>query len=120
MKLNITPGPWKYLPLKFNTDNREDVSTGSITSTFGEPVWFIAEMQNSCVYHKLEDHEESECNAIAIINAVNNTYHAGIDPEVVPEMLKFISAIAGYLNKNGILDGFIINDAKKLIKKATL
>ena len=60
MKLNITPGPW-YKD-KFG-----------IYDEFGE--------------HFIETNIEVD-DAAAIVTAVNNTYHKGINPEAVPEMLE--------------------------------
>jgi len=85
MKLNITPGPWEYSPNRFNSPNSKDFAIGSIVSQKED--WFITEVQQCCGYHRLEDNTESEANAAAIVTAVNNTYHKGINPEAVPDML---------------------------------
>lgn len=121
MKLNITPGPWRYSPKTFNTENRENVATGSIVNE----TWYIVEVQNSCGHHKLEDQTESEANAEAIITAVNNTYHKGINPEAVPEMLEIAKEVREWYEKNHaeLLDQrtpICFSKLLSVIQKATL
>ena len=112
MKLNITPGPWEYHAETYNTDNRDRVSIGSIKG--GD--WFIAEIQNSCNENNLSDDEESEANATAIVTAVNNTYHKGINPEAVEELLQ----VAKSIWRSNILDPESQEHISKIIQKATL
>lgn len=88
MKLNITSGPWIYESGKFNTNDRQ----------------------------YLEGDAESEANATAIVTAVNNTYHKGINPEAVPELLQLVEEIY----KSELLNQGVQNRLKLIIKKAKL
>lgn len=87
MKLNITPGPWTQI---------------------GWDIKFKTELTiaNALV---LDD-------AAAIVTAVNNTYHKGINPEAVPELLQLVEEIY----KSELLNPGVQNRLKLIIQKATL
>ena len=71
MKLNITPGPWTFV--------RPEISNGYFyVNAFGDTTGRTA----TCY-----DGDKFPDNAAAIVTAVNNTYHKGINPESVPDML---------------------------------
>ena len=89
MKLNITPGPWYFSKGEFNGEQHNETALGSIMAKT-EWNWVIAEVQSSCWENQIEEDKESYDNAAAIVTAVNNTYHKGINPEAVPEMLEAI------------------------------
>jgi len=104
MKLNITPGPW-YIQVPFCIGNDKEA--------------FINSHDCVCKVQKYADsHTISNANAEAIITAVNNTYHKGINPEAVPEMLEVLNKIANY-NPDGNIER-IISMASEIIQKATL
>jgi hypothetical protein len=118
MKLNITSGPWIYESGKFNTNDRQLFSTGSIISK--DERWYIAEIQNSCGSHNLEGDAESEANATAIVTAVNNTYHKGINPEAVPEMLAQLKNLVYNTLEVDRLPQALVKQLELTIQKATL
>lgn len=78
MKLNITPGPWA---------TNADISFiyGDLNRVNGTMEDLICDPPN-CE----ESYNNWKDNAAAIVTAVNNTYHKGINPEAVPEMLEAI------------------------------
>ena len=88
MKLNITPGPWTY------TMPKEGKSKAKIS---GENWTFFA---NVHVRVDNKDSKEGESNLTAIVTAVNNTYHKGINPEAVPEMLEVAKEVREWYEKN--------------------
>jgi streptomycin 6-kinase len=73
MKLNITPGEWyiKWQANIFGQDDRAICSTHANQNNSDNGV----------------THNQNIDNATAIVTAVNNTYHKGINPEAVPDML---------------------------------
>lgn len=87
MKLNITPGPWTQI---------------------GWDIKFKTELTiaNALV---LDD-------AAAIVTAVNNTYHKGINPEAVEELLQVTKA----LYKQNLLSAEAQENLNRIIQKATL
>jgi len=112
MKLNITPGPWTYTmprPEKFYAK-----ISGKGWSDFAKVCVRTMDDESAII-----EEQQGKDNVIAIITAVQNTYHKGINPEAVPEMLEFLAAIARH-PKNDTLADFLIDDAKKLIQKSTL
>jgi len=124
MKLNITPGPWIFSKGKHNGAKPDPNSIGSIQGTT-ETLWCIAEIQGDCAENGLDGQEESEANSAAIVTAVNNTYHKGINPEAVPEMLECIKMSVAIFEATGIKDtsgigGKQYNKIKQATQKATL
>jgi len=107
MKLNITPGPWTY------TMPKEGKSKAKIS---GKNWTFFA---NVHVRVDNKDSKEGESNLTAIVTAVNNTYHKGINPEAVPEMLSALEALVKTRDLTKIPDG-IVETLKQVIQKATL
>lgn len=115
MKLNITPGPWYFSKGEFNGTQHNETALGSIMAKT-EWNWVIAKVQSSCWENQLEEDKESYDNAAAIVTAVNNTYHKGINPEAVPEMLSAMRSITMYRG----IEECVINEIKDIIQKATL
>jgi len=115
MKLNITPGPWIFSKGKHNGAKPDPNSIGSIQGTT-ETLWCIAEIQGDCAENGLDGQEESEANAAAIVTAVNNTYHKGINPEAVEELLQVTKA----LYKQNLLSAEAQENLNRIIQKATL
>ena len=118
MKLNITPGPWYFSKGEFNGEQHNETALGSIRAKT-EWNWVIAEVQSSCWENQIEEDKESYDNAAAIVTAVNNTYHKGINPEAVPEMLTIITGIT-MLSSEGKVPDSVIQAAKTILQKATL
>ena len=97
MKLNITPGPW--------------VSKGISIYSVSVCSWHILTVNPFA-----PERENSEANTTAIVTAVNNTYHKGINPEAVPELLQLVEEIY----KSELLNPGVQNRLKLIIQKATL
>jgi hypothetical protein len=78
-KIQFTPGPWKYDPERFNTDNEQN--SGSILSV-GSDEWFIAEICG--------DLDESQANAklIAAAPEMYELIEALLDENPSPEQLR--------------------------------
>lgn len=79
MKLNITPGPW-YAE--------------------GKGVYEIEGFEVASCSSYVIDHKILNDNQIALVTAVNNTYHKGINPEAVPEMLEVAKELREWYEKN--------------------
>ena len=107
MKLNITPGPWA---------TNADISFiyGDLNRVNGTMEDLICDPPN-CE----ESYNNWKDNAAAIVTAVNNTYHKGINPEAVPEMLTIITGIT-MLSSEGKVPDSVIQAAKTILQKATL
>ncbi len=80
-KLNITPGPW--------------ISKGISIYSVSVCSWHILTVNPFA-----PERENSEANTTAIVSAVNNTYHKGINPEAVPEMLEVAKEVREWYEKN--------------------
>lgn len=115
MKLNITPGPWYFSKGEFNGEQHNETALGSIRAKT-EWNWVIAEVQSSCWENQIEEDKESYDNAAAIVTAVNNTYHKGINPEAVPELLQLVEEIY----KSELLNPWVQKRLNRIIQKATL
>ena len=115
MKLNITPGPWYFSKGEFNGTQHNETALGSIMAKT-EWNWVIAKVQSSCWENQLEEDKESYDNAAAIVTAVNNTYHKGINPEAVEELLQVTKA----LYKQNLLSAEAQENLNRIIQKATL
>lgn len=105
MKLNITPGEWyiKWQANIFGQDDRAICSTHANQNNSDNGV----------------TNNQNIDNATAIVTAVNNTYHKGINPESVPEMIEALNKIISLPQTIG--HAFEMQDiAKKIIQKATL
>jgi hypothetical protein len=65
--------------------------------------------------------EVMEANTLAVISAINNTYGAKINPEVVPEFFRLLEKLkielSGY---EGTKNWYILNEVKAAIEKATI
>lgn len=59
---------------------------------------------------------EQAQNATAIVNAVNNTYHKGINPEAVPALFGFMK----FIHAQNILTHEAQSQISEIIQKATL
>lgn len=111
MKLNITPGPWrlcessKMVGIHKVIRNSEDYGS-----------WQIAFIAPDAWELKLDGQQESDANATAIVTAVNNTYHKGINPEAVPEMYNMLRLLYGS-EELSVEESESILD---ILKKATL
>lgn len=92
-KLNITPGPWTQI---------------------GWDIKFKTELTiaNSLVL----------ADAEAIVTAVNNTYHKGINPEAVPEMLEVLKEYISFIEETIPFheESIIYKKAVSALQKATL
>lgn len=99
MKLNITPGPWA---VSKHPDTNNVHYVDGLGCTQGRTA--------TCYTGERPD------DATAIVTAVNNTYHKGINPEAVPDMLEFLQS----LYKWNILNAETQNDLSDLLQKATL
>lgn len=113
MKLKITPGPWA-------TNANISFIYGDINRLNDIMEDLICDPPN-CE----ESYNNWKDNAAAIVTAVNNTYHAGIDPEAVPEMLECLKMSVAIFEAIGIKDtsgigGKQYNKIKQAIQKATL
>jgi hypothetical protein len=84
-KLNITPGPWelKSDELGPSTITTKAEVNGNVICQ--PPIW-----AESLSYY--------DDNATAIVTAVNNTYHKGINPEAVPEILEALKIAKNYID----------------------
>lgn len=104
MKLNITPGPWA---------TNADISFiyGDINRVNGTMEDLICDPPN-CE----ESYNNWKDNAAAIVTAVNNTYHKGINPEAVPEMYNMLRLLYGS-EELSVEESESILD---ILKKATL
>lgn len=104
MKLNITPGPWA---------TNADISFiyGDINMVNGTMEDLICDPPN-CE----ESYNNWKDNAAAIVTAVNNTYHKGINPEAVPEMYNMLRLLYGS-EELSVEESESILD---ILKKATL
>lgn len=100
-KLNITPGPWV-------AEYESYVPPFKCSVLDGDP-------NNGATYIV---HGFKMADISAIVNAVNNTYHAGINPEAVPEMLEALNKIANF-HPDGNPER-IISLASEILQKATL
>jgi hypothetical protein len=114
-KLNITPGPWYFSKGEFNGQVHDERAVGSIVSKC-KFKWIICEVHGDCWEHMIDENKESYDNAAAIVTAVNNTYHKGINPEAVPEMLSALRMISLWKNIPDAERAVI----KDIIQKATL
>jgi len=97
MKLNITPGPW--------------ISKGISIYSVSVCSWHILTVNPFA-----PERENSEANTTAIVTAVNNTYHKGINPEAVEELLQVTKA----LYKQNLLGAEAQENLNRIIQKATL
>jgi hypothetical protein len=70
MKLNITPGPWVAEYISYVPPFKCSVLDGNPNDGA------------TYILHGFKNNDIA-----AIVTAVNNTYHAGINPEAVPDML---------------------------------
>jgi len=105
MKLNITPGPWTYTMPK----------PGKSKAKISGKNW----TRFASVYVAIDGgtpNKMGEDNLTAIVTAVNNTYHKGINPEAVPELLQLVEEIY----KSELLNPGVQNRLKLIIQKATL
>jgi len=107
MKLNITPGPWTYTMPKYGKSRAK--INGKNWSEFAKVVVVVDD----------KDCKQGHDNLIGIITAVQNTYHKGINPEAVPEMLSALEALVKTRDLTKIPDG-IVETLKQVIQKATL
>ena len=107
MKLNITPGPWTYTMPKYGKSRAK--INGKNWSEFAKVVVVVDD----------KDCKQGHDNLIGIITAVQNTYHKGINPEAVPEMLTIITGIT-MLSSEGKVPDSVIQAAKTILQKATL
>jgi len=113
MKLNTTPGPWA---------TNADISFiyGDLNRVNGTMEDLICDPPN-CE----ESYNNWKDNAAAIVTAVNNTYHKGINPEAVPEMLEVAKEVREWYEKNHaeLLDHrtpICFSKLLSVIQKATL
>lgn len=84
MKLNITPGPWEFV--------RPKESNGYVyVNACGDTTGSTATCYNGDFFPD---------NAAAIVTAVNNTYHKGINPEAVPGLLKIAVEVRNWYEEN--------------------
>jgi hypothetical protein len=109
MKLNITPGPW-------SARRPEDSNGYSYVDGKDSELGRTATCYDGDIYPD---------NAAAIVTAVNNTYHKGINPEAVPEMLECLKMSVAIFEAMGIKDNSRIvgeqyGKIKSAIQKATL
>ena len=100
MKLNITPGPWSA---------RRPEDSNGYTYVDGKD---STQGRTSTCYNG----EEFPDDATAIVTAVNNTYHKGINPEAVEELLQVTKA----LYKQNLLSAEAQENLNRIIQKATL
>jgi len=104
MKLNITPGPWEFV--------RPKESNGYVyVNACGDTTGGTATCYNGDLFPD---------NAAAIVTAVNNTYHKGINPEAVPEMLAQLKNLVYNTLEVDRLPQALVKQLELTIKKATL
>jgi len=112
MELKITPGPWLYtmpIPEKFYAK-----ISGKGWSDFAKVCVRTMDDESAII-----EEQQGKDNVIAIITAVQNTYHKGINPEAVPEMLSALEVLVKTSDLINIPDG-IVEALKQVIQKATL
>ena len=105
MKLNITPGPWTYTMPKLGKSKAK--ISGENWTRFAS------------VYVAIDGgtpNKMGENNLTAIVTAVNNTYHKGINPEAVEELLQ----VTKDLYKQNLLSAEAQENLNRIIQKATL
>lgn len=108
-KINITPGPWTYDHPKI------EKSAAKISGTGWEKFAKVY-VKTKDLSGKWKYDPEGMANIQAIVTAVNNTYHKGINPEAVEELLQ----VAKALWKQNILDYEAQENLNRIIQKATL